>query len=126
MEKDNERKQIAKIICNVINKTTCKKCDYRCIAYEIADTLAADFVPKSECDKWYAEYHKVKEDLKRERMYQRESAQLADKYFAELQTVRTEVAKQVFEAIEIAWNTTYYEKEFEERLDELRKKYVGD
>ncbi len=38
-EKYKERKQMAKIICDVINKTKCKKCNYRCVAYEIADTL---------------------------------------------------------------------------------------
>lgn len=46
---DIQKKQMANIICGVINKIKCRKCDYRCVAYEIADTLiqaGCGFTPK--------------------------------------------------------------------------------
>lgn len=38
-EKDNERKQIADIVCNTLNKAKCHNCNYKCKAYIIASAL---------------------------------------------------------------------------------------
>ena len=46
----------------------------------------ADVAPKSEFDRWYHESHVIKDELKQEKAYHRETHKLADKYFVELQT----------------------------------------
>ena len=60
----------------------------------------ADVAPKSDVDKWYHEYHAIKDELKQEKMYHRETEKLADKYFNELQTAKSEVAREIFKEIE--------------------------
>jgi predicted RNA-binding Zn-ribbon protein involved in translation (DUF1610 family) len=40
-----------------------------------------DVVPRAEAYEWYHEYHVLKEELKTEKMYHRETEKLADKYF---------------------------------------------
>lgn len=50
----------------------------------IGDTPTAEVVEKSECDKWYHEYHSIKDQLEREREYLRNEQKLSDKYFLEL------------------------------------------
>ena len=37
--------------------------------------------------------------------------------------VRKETAREIFKAIKNAWETTYYEREFEERIDSLAKQF---
>ena len=65
-----------------------------CIEAMIADFLLANgvtvrvneevqMVPKAAADQWYHEYHVLKDALKTEKMYHRETERLADKYFAE-------------------------------------------
>lgn len=56
----------------------------------------ADVVPKSEVDRWYHEYHVIKDELKQEKAYHRETNKLADKYFVELQTAKSETAREIF------------------------------
>ena len=51
----------------------------------------ADVVPKSEVDKWYHEYHAIKDELKQEKMYHRETEKLVDKYCTELEKANAEV-----------------------------------
>lgn len=48
---------------------------------------------KSEVEKWYHEYHAIKDELKQEKMYHSETEKLADRYCAELQTAKTEVER---------------------------------
>jgi len=57
----------------------------------------ADVVPKSECDKWHHEYHAIKGELKQERLYHKATEKLADKYFVELKTAKSEVAREVLD-----------------------------
>lgn len=99
-----------------------------------------DVVPKSEVDKWYHEYHVIKDALTQEKMYHRETEKLADKYCAELQTAKTEVAREIFEEIDEIFknsNQAEYSKElkciarwsfdkvkFLKQLAELKKKYT--
>lgn len=59
----------------------------------------ADVAPKSEVDKWYHEYHVIKDALKQEKMYHRGTEKLADKYYTELQTAKSEVAREIFKEI---------------------------
>ena len=66
----------------------------------VNEQLTADVAPKSEVDKWYHEYHAIKDELKQEKMYHRETEKLADKYFNELQTAKSEFARKIFEEIE--------------------------
>ena len=53
----------------------------------------ADVVPKSEVEQWYHEYHAIRDELKQEKMYHRETEKLADRYCAELQTAKSEVER---------------------------------
>ena len=45
---------------------------------------------------------------------------------SELEKAKQEVAMEIFDAVEFAWETTYYDSEFRERLANLRKKYIGE
>lgn len=60
---------------------------------EIKEQTIADVVPRAEVEKWYAEYHKVKEDLKQEKMYHRATEKLADRYLIELNQTKQEIEK---------------------------------
>lgn len=59
----------------------------------IEDLPSADVVPKSEVDKWYCEYHTIKDVLKQEKMYHRGTEKLVDKYCTELEKAKAEVEK---------------------------------
>ena len=50
----------------------------------------ADVAPRSEVDKWYHEYHVIKDELKQEKAYHRETEKSADRYFTELQEAKKE------------------------------------
>ena len=64
----------------------------QCVVLDLLrDFPTADVVPKCEVDKWYHEYHVIKDELKRERLEHKATDKLADKYCAELQTAKTEV-----------------------------------
>jgi hypothetical protein len=60
---------------------------------------AADVAPKSEAENWHHEYHVIKDALKQEKMYHRETEKLVDKYFTELKTAKSEVAREIFKEI---------------------------
>ena len=84
----------------------------------------ADVVPKSEVDMWYHEYHFIKDILKQEKMYHRETEKLADKYCAELQTAKSEVAREIFE--EIGKILYKYDKVAERDKSDYGELIVGD
>ncbi len=89
----------------------------------------ADVVPKSEVERWYHEYHVVKDELKQERMEYRATEKLADKYFLELQTAKVEVAREIFEEIEkhILENCCVTDDDVDgiwKHIAELKKKYT--
>lgn len=69
--------------CNNYNEIRCRACGTEDALRMIDDAPTADVVPKAEADKWYHEYHVIKDELKTEKMYHRETEKLADKYFAE-------------------------------------------
>ena len=75
----------------------------------ISEIPTADVVPKSECDKWYGEYHHIKSELIKEKMYHRSTEKLAEKYCAEIQTVKNEAVREIFEEIDLIFRN-YYEK----------------
>ena len=56
-----------------------------------------DVISQGEAYKWYHEYHRIKDELEREKMYHRETERLADKYCAELQVAKSAVEKPMFE-----------------------------
>lgn len=58
--------------------------------YEIP---TADVVPKSEVEKWYHEYHAIKDELKQEKMYHKETEKLVDKYCTELEKSKAEIER---------------------------------
>ena len=60
----------------------------------------ADVVAKSEADTWYQLYHSIKEELKLEKMYHRETENLCDRYCIESQQAKKQVAREIFEEIE--------------------------
>ena len=94
------------------------------------DKLEADVVPRSECEKWYAEYHKVKEDLKQEKMYHRSTEKLADRYLIELKQAKQNVAREIFEEIykilDKFLNGEIIARFLVYNFDELKKKYIGE
>ena len=57
----------------------------------IEDLPSADVVPKSEVEKWYHEYHAIKDELKQEKMYHKETEKLVDKYCTELEKSKAEM-----------------------------------
>ena len=83
----------------------------------------ADVVPRSEVDQWYHEYHVIKDELKQEKMYHKETEKLADKYCAELQTAKTEVVREIFDEIEKLFfaNGVFIHIQ---SYNELKKKYT--
>lgn len=56
--------------------------------------------PYAEAEKWHAEYHKNKNELVREKAYQRESAKLADKYFVELKKLPGEIFSELWSCVD--------------------------
>ena len=73
---------------------------------------------------WYHEYHFIKDILKQEKMYHRETEKLADKYCAELQTAKSEVAREIFE--EIGKILYKYDKVAERDKSDYGELIVGD
>lgn len=67
---------------------------------------------KSEVDKWYCEYHAIKDELKQEKMYHSETEKLADRYCAELQTAKSEVdqLKKALEAQDAEYSQALHDK----------------
>lgn len=61
---------------------------------------SADVAPKSEVDNWYRLYHSIKDELKQEKMYHRETENLCDRYCIESQQAKKQAAREIFEAIE--------------------------
>lgn len=108
----------------------------------IEDLPSADVVPKSEVDKWYCEYHTIKDVLKQEKMYHRGTEKLVDKYCTELEKAKAEIetlkdnnehlavileeTKAEVESI-ITLNSQLEAKVFEQRKEiERLKKYNTD
>ena len=105
----------------------------------IKNMPTVDVVPKSEADKWYQEYHAIKDELKQEKEYHRATEKLADRYCAELQTLKAKVAREIFEEIEKIiennryksylanspfWGWSYRIVEIIKGIAELKKKYT--
>lgn len=90
----------------------------------------ADVVPREECEKWYHEYHKIKDELRQEKEYHRATEKAADKYFADLQTAKAEVAREIFEEIENIFGKHMLWYRFTEAqyqlYVELKKKYTEE
>ena len=55
----------------------------------------ADVVTKSEADDWYQLYHSIKEELKQEKMYHRETENLCDRYCIESQQAKKQLALEI-------------------------------
>ena len=68
-------------------------CDDTDLVRWINKQPTAAVVPKSEVEQWYHEYHAIKDELKQEKMYHRETEKLADRYCEELQTAKSEVER---------------------------------
>jgi hypothetical protein len=66
----------------------------------IEEAPTADVVPKSEVDNWYHLYHSIKEELKQEKMYHRETENLCDRYCIESQQAKKQVAREIYVEIE--------------------------
>lgn len=96
----------------------------------IEQAPTADVVPKEEADEWYHEYHVIKDELKTEKMYHRETEKLADKYFAECkhlqemleaatagqETLQKETSKWVKECEELQERLIEYEKDLARQI----------
>lgn len=94
-----------------------------------AEIPTADVVPKSEVDNWYQLYHSIKEELKQEKMYHRETDKLCDRYCIESQQAKRQVAREIFEEIR---KRAYSERGFfvvnsdiDDFIAELKKKYTA-
>ena len=60
----------------------------------------ADVVPRSEVDNWYQLYHSIKEELKQEKMYHRETENLCDRYCIESQQAKEQLAREIIKDLE--------------------------
>ena len=101
------------------------------VVSSIENFPTADVVPKSEVDNWYQLYHSIKEELKQEKMYHRETENLCDRYCIESQHAKRQVAREIFEEIEKLnrkplpeCKPVYIIKASE--LAELKKKYTEE
>ena len=87
----------------------------------------ADVVPKSEVDTWYQLYHSIKEELKLEKMYHRETENLCDRYCIESQQAKKQVAREIFEEINKIITPENHPIAFDRlkvEFSELKKKYT--
>lgn len=88
---------------------------------------------RAKSDKWYHEYHVIKDELKQEKAYHIETNKLVDKYFNELQTAKSETAREIFAKIIEEYELdgmTYLDEilcgHLKKFIDELEKKYIGE
>lgn len=93
----------------------------------------ADVAPKSEVDRWYHEYHVIKDELKQEKAYHRETHKLVDKYFVELQKAKSETTRAICAEIREEYELdgmTYLDEilcgHLKKFIDDLEKKYCGE
>lgn len=122
-------------LAEYITTTYCKNCDIydgeKCNACPMNDALnyietfqTADVVPRAECEKWYHEYHGIKDALKQEKEYSRSTEKLADKYFIELQTAKEEISRlemlceQLGRDVDVRLKYIY---ELEEKINQIFK-----
>lgn len=87
----------------------------------------ADVIPKSEADTWYQLYHSIKEELKLEKMYHRETENLCDRYCIESQQAKKQVAREIFEEINKIITPENHPIAFDRlkvEFSELKKKYT--
>ena len=90
----------------------------------------ADVVPKSEAENWYQLYHSIKEELKQEKMYHRETENLCDRYCIESQHAKQEVAREIFEEIEFEIHQLDFDRDetraiaIEGIIANVKKKYT--
>ena len=77
------------------------------VVSSIENFPSADVAPKSEVDNWYCLYHSIKEELKQEKIYHRETENLCDRYCIESQQAKKQVAREIFEEIGNAMCKTY-------------------
>lgn len=102
----------------------------------IKNMPATDVVPKSEVDNWYQLYHSIKEELKQEKIYHRETEKLCDRYCIESQQAKKQVTREIFEEISKAsadWGCYcisstkwgYVTHDVSRTLAKLKKKYTG-
>ena len=89
----------------------------------IEQNTPADVVPREEAENWYQLYHSIKEELKQEKMYHRETEKLCDRYCIESQHAKQEVAREIFEEIEELFfaNGVFIHIQ---SYNELKKKYT--
>ena len=102
---------------------------YEEIADHVAELPPADVVPKSEVDTWYQLYHSIKEELKLEKMYHRETENLCDRYCIESQQAKKQVAREIFEEINKIITPENHPIAFDRlkvEFSELKKKYTED
>ena len=81
----------------------------------LAELENSNVVPRAEVERLQSQVNRLKKyDEERDiRLHARLIA-----------NAKSEVAREIFSAIQNAWETTYYESEFEERLAKLEKKYT--
>lgn len=110
------------------------------VSNALYEAPTADVVPKAEADKWYYEYHAIKDELKTEKMYHRETEKLADKYFAECkhlqqmleaaiagqETLQKETSKWVKECEELQERLIEYEKDLARQIFGKIEKIIGE
>lgn len=146
------REEIIKALEWCIQSESCEYCEYNegkadvcnirsdalSLIKQLAEeneSLKANAVPRSECEKWYAEYHKVKEDLKQEKMYHRSTEKLADRYLIELKQAKQDVAREImaeFKDLVISYVKDRglllgaFKNAVAHAEAELKKKYIGE
>lgn len=72
-------------VCEICNNKGVDCGKEKCPVYKVP---AANVVPRAEVDNWYQLYHSIKEELKQEKMYHRETDKLCDRYYIESQQAK--------------------------------------
>ena len=85
----------------------------KAVKFAIDNAPTADVVPKSEVEKLQEAYNnRLAKDIQTNADF--------------VKYAKAEAAREIFEAVRNAWETTYYDQEFRERLDNLEKKYTEE
>lgn len=98
------------LLCCMSSKCTPEECPYYdfkdCSKKNTDDAIdlinrlkAENETLKEERDKWYAEYHNVKYDLKQSKMNENSAHKLAEDYIAKFRTARAEAIKEFAERL---------------------------
>lgn len=114
--------------CPLFSTTVCTEMENGLMIYalNLINRQKADIEEwKTTAEKWYGEYHKTKEELKKSKMYENSAHKLAEEYIAKNHTIKAETIKEFAENAKknhlAIFNTIYSHTHFCGMIDNLAK-----